>query len=56
MRTTTSACAPACTAPRWCTRTRARRRLLGAVRIAPGYFTDDEDLEHALGAIAELAR
>ena len=27
----------------------------GAVRIAPGYFTDDEDLEHALGAIAALA-
>ena len=30
--------------------------ILGAVRIAPGYFTDDEDLEHALGAIAELAQ
>ena len=30
--------------------------ILGAVRIAPGYFTDDEDLEHALEAIAELAR
>ena len=30
--------------------------ILGAVRIAPGYFTDEEDLEHALGAIAELAR
>ena len=29
--------------------------ILGAVRIAPGFFTDDEDLEHALGAIAELA-
>ena len=27
----------------------------GAVRIAPGYFTDAEDVEHALGAIAELA-
>ena len=31
-------------------------RILGAVRIAPGYFTDAEELEHALGAIAELAR
>ena len=31
-------------------------KILGAVRIAPGYFTDEEDLEHALGAIAELAR
>ena len=31
-------------------------QLRGAVRIAPGYFTDDEDLEHALGAIAELAQ
>ena len=30
--------------------------ILGAVRIAPGYFTDEEDLEHALGAIAELAQ
>ena len=30
--------------------------ILGAVRIAPGYFTDDEDLEQALGAIAELAQ
>ena len=30
--------------------------IRGAVRIAPGYFTDDEDLEHALGAIGELAR
>ena len=30
--------------------------ILGAVRIAPGYFTDDEDLEHALGAIADLAQ
>ena len=30
--------------------------ILGAVRIAPGYFTGDEDLEHALGAIAELAQ
>ena len=30
--------------------------ILGAVRIAPGYFTDDEDLGHALEAIAELAR
>ena len=29
--------------------------IRGAVRIAPGYFTDEEDLEHALGAIAELA-
>ena len=28
----------------------------GAVRIAPGYFTDDEDLEQALGAVAELAQ
>ena len=31
-------------------------QILGAVRIAPGYFTDDEDLEHALGAIEELSR
>ena len=31
-------------------------QILGAVRIAPGYFTDEEDLEHALGAIAELAQ
>ena len=30
--------------------------IKGAVRIAPGYFTEDEDLEHALGAIAELAQ
>ena len=29
--------------------------ILGAVRIAPGYFTDEDDLEQALGAIAELA-
>ena len=29
--------------------------ILGAVRIAPGFFTDEEDLEQALGAIAELA-
>ncbi len=35
---------------------RGTAAILGAVRIAPGYFTDDEDLEHALGAIAELAR
>ena len=31
-------------------------RIRGAVRIAPGYFTEDEDLEQALGAVAELAR
>ena len=31
-------------------------RTLGAVRIAPGYFTEDEDLSHAIGAIAELAQ
>ena len=31
-------------------------QILGAVRIAPGYFTDSGDLEHALGAIAELAQ
>ena len=29
--------------------------ILGAVRVAPGFFTDEEDLEQALGAIAELA-
>ena len=29
--------------------------ILGAVRIAPGFFTDEEDLEQALGAVAELA-
>ena len=27
----------------------------GTVRIAPGYFTDEEDLEHLLGAVAEIA-
>ena len=30
--------------------------IKGAVRIAPGYFTEDLDLEHALGAIGELAQ
>ncbi len=28
----------------------------GAVRISPGYFTQEDEIEHALAAIAELAR
>ena len=27
----------------------------GAVRIAPGYFTDQEDLEQAIAGIADIA-
>ena len=27
---------------------------MGAVRFAPGYFTDDEDLEQAITGVAEL--
>jgi selenocysteine lyase/cysteine desulfurase len=27
----------------------------GTVRIAPGYFTDDEDIEQAIKAVSELA-
>ena len=28
---------------------------LGSVRFSPGYFTDDEDMEQAIGAVQELA-
>ncbi|WP_025770310.1 aminotransferase class V-fold PLP-dependent enzyme [Thioalkalivibrio sp. HK1] len=31
-------------------------KIRGAVRISPGYFTEADEIEHALTAIAELAR
>ena len=31
-------------------------KMRGAVRISPGYFTEADEIEHALASIAELAR